>query len=65
MLRGSHQDFLGAIAERLTKENDRLSHCSLGTALKKTLDGIEAATIRHVPNAFMTVLESEGRYSPF
>lgn len=59
MMRGIHQDFVRDIAERLTKVNYRLSHYSLGTAVNKTLDGIEAATISHVPNYFMTVLESE------
>lgn len=60
-LRGIHQDFVQDIVERLAQANYRLSHYSLGIAVNKTLDGIEAAAVSHVPNYFMTVLDNEVR----
>lgn len=59
--RGIHPDFAQEIVNRLSKVEYSLSHYLLGTAINKTLDGIEAATVSHVPNYFMTVLDNEVR----
>lgn len=59
--RGIHPDFIHEIKEYLIRVDYLLSYESIGTAINKTLEGIEAATVNHVPNYFIAVLENEVR----
>lgn len=56
-----HADFTRDITRNLAFVNFRLTQYTLGTALNKTLDSIEAGKCSHPVKYFMTVLENEYR----